>query len=74
MQVAMGRGYGRFDVDWQAVSASMDCKGNRRLSFVYNNLKIGRDGVLYSESRGANFKLVCHYSGLTLNQYGVASP
>ncbi len=40
MQVAMGRGYGRFGVDWQAVSVSMDCKGNRRLSFVYNNLKI----------------------------------
>ena len=60
MQVAMGRGYGRFGVDWQAVSASMDCKGNRRLSFVYNNLKIGRDGVLYSESRGE-----------TLNRYAI---
>ena len=36
----MGRGYGRFGVDWQIVSVSMDCKGNRRLSFVYNNLKI----------------------------------
>ena len=56
----MGRGCGRFGVDWQAVSVSMDCKGNWGLSFVYNNLKIGRDGVLYSESRGR-----------TLNRYAV---
>ena len=59
MQVAMGRGYGRFGVDWQAVSASMDCKGNRRLSFVYNNLKI--EGMGYCTVRVANFKSVRRY-------------
>lgn len=61
MQVAMGRGYGRFGVDWQAVSASMDCKGNRRLSFVYNNLKIEGIGYCTVNLGGANFKSVRRY-------------
>lgn len=56
----MGRGYGRFGVDWQAVSVSMDCKGNWGLSFVYNNLKI--EGMGYC---------TVNLGGQTLNQYAV---
>ena len=56
----MGRGCGRFGVDWQVVSVSMDCKGNRRLSFVYNNLKI--EGMGYC---------TVNLGGRTLNRYAI---
>ena len=45
----MGRGCGRSSVKLLEVSASINCKDGKGLSFVYNNLKAEEMGILYGE-------------------------
>ena len=49
VQLALGRGCGRSSVKLLEVSASINCKDGKGLSFVYNNPKAAEMGILYGE-------------------------
>ena len=57
MQLALGRECGRSGVKLLEVSASINCKDEKGLFFVYNNLKAAE---YCTANRGADFKVIRH--------------